>query len=473
MRIEEMVEAAMAEFKQELVKFGAGQDWSALTPERAEQMCGGLKACLAKAGVAAYRSFLLSYETRQDLMVHEGESFRLKAMVDKTYLIPFGEMLLSRRFYQNASDTKSHVPLDAAWGMEGQYMCTELREAVSLACAMVTPEEVAVLARKFSLVSPSATAIKHVVEGVGDRIEKEREALDEAVRAGETVPEDTQAVVVSIDGATVLLNEAGLRFGRPAARPSGKGPQETPTSYRVAMVGSISYYGAPTEPGHTMERLKSRYVAHMPQERCLTFKARLEAEVEDAESKVCPDTPFIMLLDGAREIWNYVDQNPRFNRYHKCIDYWHAVEHLSVAAEALFGNSDEAKAWYEKYRTILVESDDGAQRIVRSIDYYEKRCDLTKTRCQQLREQRTYFKRNGARMPYASFRAKGWPIGSGPIEAACKTLVKTRLCRSGMRWSRKGGQRILALRTYVKSDRWDAAWNFIKQRGYSPMEQAA
>ena len=59
--------------------------------------------------------------------------------------------------------------------------------------------------------------------------------------------------------------------------------------------------------------------------------------------------------------------------------------------------------------------------------------------------------------------AEGRQVGSGPVEAACKTLVKTRLCRSGMQWSWKGGQRILQLRTYVKSKRWDAFWSQYKK----------
>jgi len=54
------------------------------------------------------------------------------------------------------------------------------------------------------------------------------------------------------------------------------------------------------------------------------------------------------------------------------------------------------------------------------------------------------------------------PIGSGPVEAGCKSLVKSRLCRSGMRWSRSGGQHVLTLRTFVMSDRWDAAWEVYK-----------
>ena len=64
----------------------------------------------------------------------------------------------------------------------------------------------------------------------------------------------------------------------------------------------------------------------------------------------------------------------------------------------------------------------------------------------------------GYRMTYATFRARGLPIGSGPVEAAGTTLVKIRLCRSGMRRTRTGGQHILSLRTLIKSDRWNTTW---------------
>ena len=66
-------------------------------------------------------------------------------------------------------------------------------------------------------------------------------------------------------------------------------------------------------------------------------------------------------------------------------------------------------------------------------------------------------------MTYADFRRRGLPIGSGVVEAACKSLVKARLCRSGMRWTRKGGQHILHLRAHIKSGRWDMFWEAYKQ----------
>ena len=462
MRIEQMVDAAVAEFKQKMVQFCADIDANTLTPGIAERVAGALGAGLASAGVSGYRAFLLSHETQADIVPAQGEAFRFKTEREKCFLTPFGEMVLSRRCYQNASDTKSYVPLDEAWGMERQYMAPQVREAVLYSCAHVTPEETAQLLRKCALFTPHATAIKHVLESAGDLIKAHREALDRAVRAQEAVPEQTRALVVSMDGATVLLNEKGVHFGRRAGRPHKGGPRETPTAYRIAMVGSVSCYGRDRDGGP--ERFCSRYLAQMPEERCPTFKARLEAELDDAQAAAPPGTARIALLDGARELWNYIDKEPRFDDYHKCIDYWHAVEHLSVAAEALFGSQgDAARKWYEKHSRLLMESDDASRRIIRSMDYHERRRGLCKTRSVLLHEQRTYFTRNGDRMPYATFRGNGWPIGSGPMEAACKTLVKTRLCRSGMRWSREGGQRILTLRAYVKSGRWDCAWQHIKQ----------
>jgi hypothetical protein len=85
--------------------------------------------------------------------------------------------------------------------------------------------------------------------------------------------------------------------------------------------------------------------------------------------------------------------------------------------------------------------------------------EFTKSRLKELQKELTFFKRNNRLMTYADFREKGFPIGSGPVEAAAKVLVKQRLCRSGMRWSRSGGQHVLTLRAYMKSGTWDEMWN--------------
>jgi hypothetical protein len=66
-----------------------------------------------------------------------------------------------------------------------------------------------------------------------------------------------------------------------------------------------------------------------------------------------------------------------------------------------------------------------------------------------------YIFHNRRRMDYAAFRQAGYPIGSGTIESACKTVVQARMKQSGMRWSRQGAQAMLALRSLLLSERWD------------------
>jgi len=263
MLIEKIVETAMAEFNKTFRSFCANPALDRLTSESAQTVAEALSASLLTAGAAAYRAYLLEFEERSECLAVNGEPFRFNAVREKTFLTPFGEMTLPRRCYQNKSDTQSHVPLDAAWGMERQYMTPQVREAVLFACAHVTPEETASMLKKCAPFTPHATAIKHVLKNTGALIELHRERLDEAVRAEESAPGDTVALVASMDGATVLLNEKGLRFGRPAERPRGEEPAERTTAYRVAMVGSVSHYGAPeAESGPKL--LQSRYTAHMP-----------------------------------------------------------------------------------------------------------------------------------------------------------------------------------------------------------------
>ena len=110
-----------------------------------------------------------------------------------------------------------------------------------------------------------------------------------------------------------------------------------------------------------------------------------------------------------------------------------------------------------------MESENGAEQVFRSLVYYQRGWWYPKDRREALNREVTFFRNNRFRMEYKRFRDNGLPIGSGVVEAACKSIVKCRLCRSGMRWTRRGGQTILTLRALVKSERWDAFWMQYKK----------
>jgi len=464
MNVETMLDAGVGILKQFIEEFVNHTDSDELTPELAKECMEMLRKAVPQAATAMFKCFLQSLEETRDILVVKGEAMRYKCDVEKEYETFFGKMTLSRRGYQGKADGAFYFPLDEAWGMVGQYATAEVREAMTFSCAHITPEETAALLKKTALFRPHATAIKHVVEAVGDVVAAHHDAIDIQVRAHEALPHAAAVLAVSLDGVNVLLNEKGKKTGRPAERPGVSEPGETKTAYKNAMVGSVSFYGTPAEPGKTPPRLSCHYTARMPEDHALTFKTRFEAEVEAAES-LCPQAVIQMIiLDGARSLWAYVNGNPRYDGYVKVVDFFHATEHLSKIAEWLFGKATKAaKDWYAKYRAILRDDKGGVTSMLRSLDYYIQKGRLAKSALAALTTERGYFVRNKEKMNYAELREKGLPIGSGPVEAACKTLVKTRLGRSGMRWSRIGGQRILDFRTYVKSNRWDAAWEEIEK----------
>lgn len=463
---EKMIEAMVTEIKEKLGRFCGDSAELPLSAAHAASISQGIQETLAAAGQAAFAQYLEAKEEARDVIVVGGETYRFKQLSNKSFVGLWGKQAVARKLFQNGDDTKSHCPMDEAWGMSGEYLTMEVREAVAYASAHMTPEEASALFARSALFAPHPTQMKKALRGVAECIAPRKDAVDRGIRACEAAPEDTRVLVASMDGVNVLLNEPGEKRGRPAQRPKGDAREGGKTSYKNAMVGAISFYGAVQEGEKCPERLDCRYVSHMPEDRAPSFKAKFEAELADAVAQCPSGATKVVLCDGARGIWSYIDGNANFDGYEKLIDYWHTAEHLSLAAEALFGKgSREATQWYERYVKKLKEEQRGAQSVLDSMDYYAKARGLPPGRRKELKTQRTFFARNKHRMNYADFRRRGLPIGSGPVEAACKSLVKARLCRSGMRWSKEGGQRILDLRTYAKSGRWDAFWSqYQKQK---------
>jgi len=463
MIVSKLVKIATEAFEQKMAAFGQNWDTRRLTAELAEQVRDALAASFSHAARQAYKHFLEHYDPQESLIEWHGQTLRFKTLSSKTFLTSFGKIPIERRLYQADTGGPSHVPLDYLWDMEGHFATEDIRQAVCFAIAHMTAEEAEQLLRLCSLFKPSATAIKNIVEKVSQEVEPHQKTLEATIRSHIEVPLQTRVMVASMDGANVLLREPGARRGRPAERPRQEQAEQKQACYKNAMVGAISFYGSVEDDQKGPERLTSYYSARMPEDGAVTFKRDFEQCLEALQSKLSPDTTRVLLCDGHRALWNYVDHHEHFNDYEKLVDFYHTQEHLSKAAEALFGkNSMDGKRWYAKYRTKLLERDAGVESVLRSIDYHSRTCRLSKSRREDLAAEWTFFRRNQHRMHYACFRRRGLPIGSGPVEAACKSIVKTRLCRSGMRWSREGGQRILDFRCHVKSGLWSQFWDTYK-----------
>jgi hypothetical protein len=347
--------------------------------------------------------------------------------------------------------------------MVDRYMTPDVEELCAFTAAHLVPGEVAQFLAKVLPCGPSTKAIKRVIEDVGSFGEEAEAQIEEAMRKKAPLSSKGDVLVQSWDGVTTPLRESGVKTGRKPQRPGVRDSDRTPTVWREAGVATVSIYGRDEEG--KPERLDTRYLARMPDP---GMKRLLEQQNRVVEPLLSRSRlrEVVLLCDGKRSIWSAAENLCTFAQATWILDFYHASEQLSKAAEALFGEKSVAgRRWYEKYRERLRDEHGGAAATIRSMEYYARKLRRGSARHKTVRRIIGYFRRNLDKTDYAEFRKRALPIGSGPVEAACKTVVGARLKRSGMRWSQVGGQHVLNLRVHVLSDRWSVFWNtYLDQR---------
>jgi hypothetical protein len=170
--------------------------------------------------------------------------------------------------------------------------------------------------------------------------------------------------------------------------------------------------------------------------------------------------PLVFLSDGERALHDR--QGEFLPEDATCIlDLFHVMERLWKAAWCFFDEATErreAHEWVEKYLRMLLEGK--VRYVISGLNQMKTRRELKGTRRKTIEEVTGYFRRNRDRMKYEEYLAKGYPIGSGVAEGACRHLVKDRLERTGMRWRPEGAQAMLDLRaTYLNED-WESFWTY-------------
>lgn len=149
-----------------------------------------------------------------------------------------------------------------------------------------------------------------------------------------------------------------------------------------------------------------------------------------------------VVADGADWIWNLTED--LFPDAVQIVDWYHATEHLAVAAEALHPTDTvAAQTWQKTRRDDLFLGD--THKLIEPLE----RAGLT--------TQAAYFRKHTRRMQYQEFHEQDYPIGSGTVESGIKRF-KQRLCGAGMRWSRPGVDRMLVVRAAFLADTFDALW---------------
>jgi len=429
-----------------------------------------------------------SFENKEESVERGGKQFKLKNQSPKKFLSRFGEITVNRNTFHHWNGGPGIVPIDEELEMTGRYVMADVTEFILFGIGKLKPVELERMFAKTSHFKPSASLIQDVINQDGQAFDNFLHGNDSPpnIREIKATAAPVKALVASFDGANVMVREPGKKRGPRVKKPSKDGVNnevvEQSCSYKNAMVGAISFYDvAKTIDVETREtvlqpdRVTSTYVGRMPEERYPKFKQEFEQTLKQAEEVVPDDVVKILLMDGARGFWTYAKDNSFYDGYIRLVDFYHATEHLASLAEAMFGKSSNAgQAWYEKWVSKMKHQSGGVASMLRSVTHYLKGVALSEQRLKDAETEITFFKNNKDKMDYAALVEQGLPIGSGPVEAACKTIVKARFCQSGMRWSIQGGQNVMNIRVVQKSNQWDETWpKFRESGGYQKYQKKA
>lgn len=385
-----------------------------------------------------------------DAIVVAGVVYRRVVRCSDTYFTAAGPVRVERGLYKDRSDESSPAicPMELRLGIIEARWTPMAAQLATWVVSQMTPASAEELFARVGNMTPSKSALDRLPKQLLGASEDERAAFEADLRKGEAVPENTAIVAVSLDGVLAPMND-GERTGKRADAAAEGKLTKGPAGYREVGCGTLSMYDSEGE------LLRVVRMARMPEAKKATLKAILEAELA-AVLKQRPSVQLVKLADGAKDNWTFLSKSLPPGR--EILDFYHAAEHLSDAMGAAYGDGTiQARHQFELKRHILRHKDDGVDVVIRSLAYLAKKRPRT-TRVRTVLE---YFRANRARMGYAEAAAKNLPIGSGIVEAACKTLVAQRLKLSGMRWSNDGGQAILNFRAWQQSDRFDQAWALI------------
>jgi hypothetical protein len=373
-----------------------------------------------------------------------GHTARYVELRSKPVLTAVGKAECLRPYYLCEHCHRGQFPVDVELDIEN----TELSPGVRRMLAAVGHEAPFQQGRQqmelLAGLSLTTKAVERTAEAIGEDIEvRQQRELRRALQLELPIPIGPRIPILYVEmdgtGIPVVHKETEGRVSKQDGQPAHT---------REAKLGCVFTQTTVDEEGYPLrDEASTSYVGAI--ESCEEFGRRLYAEAWQrgwarAETKV-------VLGDGAEWIWNQASLH--FPDAVQIVDLYHAREHLWSLGAKLYPNDSPAqKRWVMARKDKL---DQG--KIERLIALLRSQAASRPELAEDIRTEANYFEANKERMRYPKFRKQGLFVGSGVIEAGCKTVLG-RLKQSGMFWTVRGANDIIALRCCQLSGRFEDYW---------------
>jgi hypothetical protein len=389
-------------------------------------------------------------DVEADAIEIEGRVHRRVLRSRQTYMTACGEVQVERWLYKDRADPTAHSlsALDLRLGIVEGFWTQRAAQQASWVVTQMTPKAAEELFERVGNMEPSKSSLDRLPKALGQRWEAERKKYEGVLREALIVPEGAATVAVSIDGVLAPI-DGGNRPSEVRAEAAAKGRLcKGPIGYREVGCATLAFCD---DKGDLISAIR---FGRGPEPKKLSLKETLRQDLAHVLAHH-PELRLAKITDAGSDNWEYLATLPEGP---EILDFFHATEHLADALAAVHGDGTLAtRHKFEALRERLLTEDDGAQSVIQALIYLRRKHPKITRIAQVL----AYFRKNKKRMRYAEWKRQGFMIGSGVVEAACKTLVAQRLKLSGMRWSTHGAQAILTMRGWDQSDRFDEAWALV------------
>ena len=395
----------------------------------------GVLSMLVNADGGGYRG--------STIFCDKGHPYEFLGYRDKKLITALGPVTVKRAYYYDRECRIGYCPKDHALDIEGTSYSSGVRRMMSKVGAYrpfgLGHEDLYDLAD----IRVNAKEVERVSQMVGGQAEAFHTAEAKASLSDNIIPiKPVPQMYVCMDGTGVPVVK------KETAGRKGKG-EDGQAKTREAKLGCVFTQTGLDQKGRPVRDDESTsYTGAI--ETAELFGIRIYQEAMrrgmDRAKEVC------VIGDGALWIWNIADE--QFYGATQIVDLFHAREHYWNVAKACFGqNKDKLHQWTEER---CKELDDGRpEDVIAAINRCSSLPGYDKMICER---EIGYFEKNKERMRYADFRKRGLFVGSGVLEAGCRTVVGQRLKQSGMHWTVRGANSIIALRCSILSNRWEDFW---------------
>jgi hypothetical protein len=370
-----------------------------------------------------------------------GESAKFVKHRQKDIVTLLGTVRFERSYYHCRHCHRGYFPWDKMLRLSTQRLSPGAQEVVSLAGIQESFGKAAGWTlRKLAGIRLSESTVERTTEAAGTRLGEQRQS---GAVFGEGKRYDWHPDVNGQTCAYLSLDATGILM---------QGDEGAKAEGRMVYVGMI-YNPQPRQPDEEAVSKPCdgvRYLAGLYTLDDLGQQMRRQG----AQVGMDAADVWIALTDGGNGLEHFVDVH--FPRAVKILDFHHVTGHLADFAK-VFRQGPPAERLLAAWCHILKHA--GGAQLIKVIERLDRKKMPAETQTTQ-DKLLNYLRTNMSRMDYPSYLKKGWQIGSGAIESACKTVVNQRLCLGGMRWGETGSDAVAHLRALYRSDpdQWEAFW---------------